>query len=179
MPSAAGVDGLIIVDLPPEEDARSCACRPGRRRPALHPPGDADHDDDKRLPKVLNQHQRLRLLRRDHRDHRVRLGRDRRRGRPRSSGLQGPYRLAETSGRRRLRHQDAGTGGAIARRRRRSGCRWLGIGRPLVNAKPGPATVASTGAGGARSISLGASTRLSAPLRVWPVRPFGPRGGNA
>ena len=39
---AAGVDGLIVVDLPPEADDELClpAVESG---PQLHPPGDADH----------------------------------------------------------------------------------------------------------------------------------------
>ena len=41
-PKAAGVDGLIVVDLPPEEDDELClpAMRGG---PQFHPPGHADH----------------------------------------------------------------------------------------------------------------------------------------
>ena len=39
---AAGVDGLIVVDLPPEEDEELCL--PALQgRPQFHPPGDADH----------------------------------------------------------------------------------------------------------------------------------------
>ncbi len=38
---AAGVDGLIVVDLPPEEDAELCL--PALERgPRLHPPRHAD-----------------------------------------------------------------------------------------------------------------------------------------
>ena len=40
--SAAGVDGLIVVDLPPEEDEELCLPALAGR-PQLHPPGDADH----------------------------------------------------------------------------------------------------------------------------------------
>jgi tryptophan synthase alpha chain len=48
---AAGVDGLIVVDLPPEEDAELCvpACRAGLNFIRLATPT----TDDRRLPKVL------------------------------------------------------------------------------------------------------------------------------
>ena len=109
----AGVDGLIIVDLPPEMDDELCL-------PAL------DHGinfirlatpttDDKRLPAVLKKHIRFRLLRVDDRDHRQRLAghrQDRRRGWP----YQGSH---ATAGLRRLRRQD---GGACPHHRREG--RW-------------------------------------------------------
>ena len=65
---AAGVDGLIVVDLPPEEDEELClpALKAGLNFIRLATPT----TDDKRLPAVLEQHVRLRLLRLDHRHHR-------------------------------------------------------------------------------------------------------------
>ena len=77
---AAGVDGLIVVDLPPEEDDELClpALAQG---PVLCPPGDADH---RRAPPAqgAEQHERLPLLRLDDRHHRGR----RAGGRPRRPG---------------------------------------------------------------------------------------------
>ena len=69
---AAGVDGLIVVDLPPEEDDELCvpALKTGVNFIRLATPT----TDDKRLPTVLQQHQRLRLLCLDHRHHRHALG---------------------------------------------------------------------------------------------------------
>ena len=51
MPSAAGVDGLIVVDLPPEEDDELClpALKAGLNFIRLATPT----TDDKRLPAVL------------------------------------------------------------------------------------------------------------------------------
>ena len=67
---AAGVDGLIVVDLPPEEDDELClpALQGGAQ---LHPPRDADH---RRQAPARGAHQHLgfRLLRLDHRHHRRR-----------------------------------------------------------------------------------------------------------
>ena len=67
---AAGVDGLIIVDLPPEEDDR--AVHSGAEgRAQFHPPGDADHR--RQAPaRGAREHLGLRLLRLDHRHHRQR-----------------------------------------------------------------------------------------------------------
>ena len=65
---AAGVDGLIVVDLPPEEDDELCL--PARGRGLHFIRLVTPTTDDRRLPKVLAQRQRLPLLRLDHRDHR-------------------------------------------------------------------------------------------------------------
>jgi tryptophan synthase alpha chain len=73
----AGIDGLIVVDLPPEEDEELCLPGPGRG-PQLHPPR---HPHDRRPPPAQGapEHLRLRLLRVDHRHHRRRRRRGRRR----------------------------------------------------------------------------------------------------
>ena len=65
---AAGVDGLIVVDLPPEEDDELCLpALQGRAQ--LHPPGDAD--DRRQAPAGgAREHLGLRLLCLDHRHHR-------------------------------------------------------------------------------------------------------------
>ena len=65
---AAGVDGLIVVDLPPEEDEELClpALKAGLNFIRLATPT----TDDKRLPTVLAEHVGLRLLRLDDRHHR-------------------------------------------------------------------------------------------------------------
>ena len=67
---AAGVDGLIVVDLPPEEDDELClpALEAGLAFIRLATPT----TDDARLPAVLANTSRLRLLRLDHRHHRRR-----------------------------------------------------------------------------------------------------------
>ena len=66
----AGVDGLIIVDLPPEEDAELVPA--GDEGGAqFHPPGDADHR--RQAPaRGAREHLGLCLLRLDHRHHRQR-----------------------------------------------------------------------------------------------------------
>ncbi len=98
---AAGVDGLIIVDLPPEEDDELCvpALKAGLNFIRLTTPT----TDDARLPAVLNEHLGLRLLCLDDRHHRRR-----RSSRMRAVGEavtpdQGPHRPAGGGG---LRHQD-------------------------------------------------------------------------
>jgi tryptophan synthase alpha chain len=65
---AAGVDGLIVVDLPPEEDERAVPARAGGGA-ELHPPG---HPHNRRQAPAQGaaEHLGLRLLRLDHRDHR-------------------------------------------------------------------------------------------------------------
>ena len=70
---AAGVDGLIIVDLPPEADDELClpAIERGLNFIRLATPT----TDAKRLPAVLRQHLGLPLLRLDHRHHRRRRAR--------------------------------------------------------------------------------------------------------
>ena len=65
---AAGVDGLIIVDLPPEADDELCL--PAMQgRAELHPPRHADHRRQAAAGGA-QEHLRLRLLRLDHRHHR-------------------------------------------------------------------------------------------------------------
>ena len=67
---AAGVDGLIVVDLPPEADDELClpATEAGLNFIRLATPT----TDAKRLPAVLQQHLGLPLLRVDHRHYRRR-----------------------------------------------------------------------------------------------------------
>jgi tryptophan synthase alpha chain len=67
---AAGVDGLIVVDLPPEEDEELCmpALKAGLNFIRLATPT----TDDKRLPGRAREHLGLRLLRLDDRHHRRR-----------------------------------------------------------------------------------------------------------
>ena len=111
----AGVDGLIIVDLPPEEDTELClpAMKAGLNFIRLATPT----TDDKRLPGGAREHVGLCLLRRDHRHHRQR---QRRFQRGRRSG--GPYQAAyQTAGLRRLRHPHPG-----CRARDRRECQWRG-----------------------------------------------------
>ena len=111
----AGIDGLIVVDLPPEMDEELCipALKAGINFIRLATPT----TDDRRLPKVLAEHLGLRLLRVDDRHHRLgarRHGQGRRRG----DAHQEPHRPA---GLRRLRRQDrrAGAGDRRVGRRRR------------------------------------------------------------
>ena len=67
---SAGVDGLIVVDLPPEEDEELCLpALQGRLQ--FHPPGDAD-DRRQAAAGGAREHVGLRLLRVDHRHHRLR-----------------------------------------------------------------------------------------------------------
>ena len=99
---SAGVDGLIIVDLPPEEDTELCLpAMQGRAQ--FHPAGDADHRRQA-AARGARQYLGLCLLRLHHRHHRQRQRRSdvgRRGGRPH----QAAYRIA---GLRRLRHPHAG-----------------------------------------------------------------------
>ena len=104
---AAGVDGLIVVDLPPEEDAELCL--PARAAgPRLHPPGHADH----RRPAAAGgarEHLGLHLLCLGHRHHRPEGGRGRAGGARRSRASSGtracrwPSASASASRRRRPR----------------------------------------------------------------------------
>ena len=90
-PGAAGVDGLIVVDLPPEEDEELClpALAGG---PELHPPGDAD--DRRRAPAGgARQYFRLCLLCLDHGRHRARRPRTIPRSARRRCANQGAYPL--------------------------------------------------------------------------------------
>ena len=107
---SAGVDGLIVVDLPPEEDDELVPAG-AEVGPCLHP---SRHTDDGRqaAPQGARQYRGLCLLRIDHRHHGSGDARLRRR---RGGGVadQAPH---PASGRRRLRRQDA-----RARRGRRRG----------------------------------------------------------
>ena len=67
-PRAAGVDGLIVVDLPPEEDDGIVPAG-AQGRPQFHPPRDAD-DRRQAAAGGARQHVGLCLLRLDHRHHR-------------------------------------------------------------------------------------------------------------
>ena len=106
---AAGVDGLIVVDLPPEEDEELCLpALAGRHQ--LHPPGDADHRRHAPAGRA-RQHVGLCLLRLDHRHHRRgRAGR--RQGRRRGGAHQAPHQAA---GRRGLRRAQRRAGARASR----------------------------------------------------------------
>ena len=65
--NAPGVDGLIVVDLPPEEDDELCVAR-ARCGPQLHSPRDAD-DRRQAASRRSREHFGLRLLRLDQRHH--------------------------------------------------------------------------------------------------------------
>ncbi len=98
----AGVDGLIIVDLPPEEDDELClpAMKAGLE---FHSSGDADHRRQAAAGGA-REHVGLCLLRLDHRHHRQRQRRFQRGRRSR-----GPDQAAhQTAGLRRLRHPHPG-----------------------------------------------------------------------
>ena len=90
---AAGVDGLIIVDLPPEEDEELClpALKAGLNFIRLATPT----TDDKRLPAVLEEHLGLRLLRVDHRHHRRGRARSRE-GERGGRAHQAPHRICRS-----------------------------------------------------------------------------------
>ena len=99
---AAGIDGLIIVDLPPEEDTELClpAMKAGLNFIRLATPT----TDDKRLPAVLANTSGIRLLRLHYRHHR--RGQRRRQGRRRGRfPHQAAHRIA---GLRRLWYPNAG-----------------------------------------------------------------------
>ena len=116
----AGVDGLIVVDLPPEEDAELClpALKAGLNFIRLATPT----TDDKRLPDRARQHVGLRLLRLDHRHYRRgRAGPDARsRKRSRASSGTPSCRSASASAcappSRRARSRKAPTASWSARR---------------------------------------------------------------
>jgi hypothetical protein len=105
---AAGVDGLIVVDLPPEEDSELClpAMKAGLNFIRLATPT----TDDRRLLCLL------RFRHRHHRQRRRRFGRGRAGGCPDQAAHQTPHLC-------RLRHSHAGSGprhcGQCRRRRRR------------------------------------------------------------
>ena len=121
---AAGVDGLIVVDLPPEEDEELClpALKAGLE---LHPAGDADHRRQAAAGGA-REHVGLCLLRLDRRHHRrggARRGQGPRRGR----AHQAPHQAAGR-GRVRRAHRQAGARASPAAPRR------VVVGSALVNA---------------------------------------------
>ena len=117
---AAGVDGLIVVDLPPEEDDGAVPAG-AQGGPQLHPPRDADHRRQAAAGGA-REHVGLRLLRLDHRHHGrgdARRDQGRRRRSPASSAI--PIfrsRSASACGRRstRARSRRAPTAWWSARR---------------------------------------------------------------
>jgi hypothetical protein len=111
--AAAGVDGLIIVDVPPEEadEVEPQARANGLDLIRLVAPT----TDEARLPRVLGD--RLHLLRLDHRHHRH----AQRRLCLAGAGGGGAEAAHRPAGGDRLRHPHAGTG-----RGRRDGGRWRG-----------------------------------------------------
>ena len=119
---AAGVDGLIVVDLPPEEDEELClpALKAGLNFIRLATPT----TDDKRLPAVLNNTSGFVYY--------VSItgitgaaAPDAGQGRRGGCAHQAPHQIA---GRGRLRREDRRAGPRHRRRRRRRGGR-LGAGR--------------------------------------------------
>ena len=112
---AAGVDGVLVTDLPPEEAAEWIGRR-ARRGPRHRVPGRA-HEPRRAAPRGGRGLARLRLRGEPHRRHR-RARRDLRRGAAPRAPDQGPDGGA---GGARLRHLDAGAG---ARRRRRWPTEW-------------------------------------------------------
>ncbi len=128
----AGVDGLIIVDLPPEEDDELClpALKAGLQ---LHPARDADNRRQASAGRA-GEHVGLRLLRVDHRHHgRGRSGPVEGQGRGRAH--QAPH---ETTRRGRLRRAQCRTGARDRRRRGRRGGRHGagGSGAPRASMSP-------------------------------------------
>ena len=99
---SAGVDGLIVVDLPPEEDEELClpALKAGLNFIRLATPT----TDDRRLPAVLDEHVGLCLLRLHHRHYRH----GRARHRQGHDGGRAHQAAHEAPGRGRLRRQDRG-----------------------------------------------------------------------
>ena len=121
---AAGVDGLIIVDLPPEEDEELCL--PAlKARAQLHPPRDADHRRQAPAGGAA-EHLGLRLLRLDHRHHR------RRRARP-AAGARRRSRASSATPRCRSRSASA-SGPANSARAIAEGADGVVVGSALVDA---------------------------------------------
>ena len=122
---AAGVDGLIVVDLPPEADDELClpAIEAGAK---LHPPRNAD-DRRQAAAGRAAQHLGLPLLRVDHRHYRHRRARCKRRSRRTFGGLKGDS--PSRSGRFWRKNSRPGEGAGRGRRRRR---RRLGPGSAIA-----------------------------------------------
>jgi len=131
----AGLDGLIIVDLPPEEDSGAAVCR--RRAGRLADPAGNAHDRWQASAGRAAEHFRLCLLCLGCRDYRGGPYGYRCRGGG-GGAAETPYRSA---GRGRLRHQDAGGGGG--------GCAGRGWCRGRFGhcGTAGRRAVAATGAG--------------------------------
>ena len=112
-----GLDGMIVVDLPPEEDAE--LCRPALDAGLSFVRLTAPTTDEARLPAVLTNTRRLRLLHLDHRDYR--------RGwcglRSDAEGRRAAATPHHASHRGGLRHQDARPGGRGREGGGRCGCR--------------------------------------------------------
>ena len=136
---AAGVDGLIVVDLPPEEDEELClpALKAGLNFIRLATPT----TDDKRLPAVLNNTSGF-VYYVSITGHYRRGGARRRQGQRRGCAHQAPH---QTAGRGRLRRANRGTGA-----RHRADADGVVVGSALVdalrssldkNGKAGPGTV--------------------------------------
>ena len=136
---AAGVDGVIVVDLPPEEDleltrpARAAGLDVVRLATPTRPHAFSSAWMNERRPapaKNRRARQGLHLLCRDRRHHRDPLGGRRKRRRCRRPGAP----VHPIAGGGRLRHPHTGTSRGSSPRRRRRGGRLL----PRATARPKP-----------------------------------------
>ncbi len=138
---AAGVDGLIIVDLPPEEDDELCvpALKAGLNFIRLTTPT----TDDRRLPAVLEEHLRLCLLCLDDRHHR-RRDQVACRGRRGGQADQGAHRRCRSpsvsASRRPTTRRSWAAMPMVSWSARRCATLWPGS---LVDGKASPGTVAA------------------------------------